>query len=382
MVSERSQRIKPFIAMDILEAAQKLESQGHSIISFSLGEPDFPSPECVQEACIQAIKQKKTRYTHSQGSIELRVAICEHYHKRYGVKVDPEQVIVTQGTSPAFFLLFSTLLERGDRVILPNPHYPCDANFVEFLDGEVDFLPIHENQNYQWDLDILRNLIKPQTKAIFVTSPSNPTGTVLASTVFEGLAMTKIPIVSDEIYHELVYDGEQHTILEFTKNAFVVNGFSKAYAMTGYRLGYVIAPPEWIRPMQKVHQNFHISANSFVQQAGITALKRGMKDVMQMREEFRRRRERMLKGLREIGFKINYEPEGAFYIFVDASHHSRDSYALAFKILNEAHVAITPGIDFGSRGEGYLRFSYATKMAHIEEGLRRLKGYFGSVKSV
>lgn len=361
--------------MDILEAAQRLEQEGHDVISFSLGEPNFDPPECVREACIRAIKEKKTRYTHSQGLIELREAIAEHYKKQYGVTVDPNCMIVTQGSSPTFFLIFSTLLESGNEVILPNPHYPCDANYVEFLGGRPVFVHLREEDDYQWSLKSVRKLVSKKTRGILVTSPSNPTGTILRKEVLEGLADSGVPVISDEIYHGLVYEGKAHSLLEFTDNTFVVNGFSKTYAMTGFRLGYVIAPKEFVRPMQKIQQNFTISANSFVQVAGIAALKEAAPDVLRMREELNRRREVMLRGLKGLGFKISYSPQGAFYVFVKTSPLSDNSYNLAFDILNRAHVAITPGIDFGSEGEGHLRFSYAVSVEAIEEGLERLRRY-------
>ncbi len=375
MFSKKSQKIKSFIAMDVLEASQKLQKQGHDIISFGLGEPDFDTPACIKEACIKAITDNKTKYTHSQGLVELREAICEDYLEKYKVKIHPDQIIITQGTSPAFFLLFSTILKPKSEVILPNPHYPCDKNFVEFMDGKVVDVPVFEKEDYQWNVEKVKKKITKKTAALFVTSPSNPTGTVLSKESLQKLARLKVPIVSDEIYHGLVYEGKEHSILEFTDNAFVVNGFSKAYAMTGFRLGYVIAPQKYIRSLQKVQQNFIISANSFVQHAGIAALKEAKADVELMRQEFAKRRLVMLAGLKKLGFEINYNPTGAFYVFVNASHLSKNSLKLAYDILNKAHVAVTPGIDFGSRGEGYLRFSYATSIEKIEEGMERLRKY-------
>lgn len=375
-ISKRAQSIKPFIAMDIIERAQALQREGHDVISFSLGEPDFNPPECVVKACEKALRDGETKYTHSQGLIELREEICRYYDRNYGVShLDPEQIIITQGSSPAFFLIFSTLLEEGDEVILPNPHYPCDANFIEFVGGQPVYLPIYQKENYQWNIQSLNNLITDKTKAIFVTSPSNPTGTVLTEEVMKGIADTNIPIVSDELYGELVYDGKMTSALQVDPNAIVVNGFSKSFAMTGFRVGYLIAPKELIRSLQKVQQNFHISANTFVQHAAITALKEADQDIEFMKSEYIKRRKVMMNGLRELGFKIDYTPEGAFYIFVDASHINSNSHELAFDILNKVHLAITPGIDFGKNAEGYLRFSYATSIERIEEGLLRLKTY-------
>ncbi len=361
--------------MDILEASQELERQGHSIIPFSLGEPDFQAPECVKEACLQAIRDNKTKYTHSQGLVELREAIAEHYFEKYRAKIHPDQIIVTPGTSPAFFLIFSTLLEKGDSVILPNPHYPCDANFVEFLGGNPLFVPVREEEGYQWNPDRVKKRISKKTRAVFITSPSNPTGVVLEKEIIQKMCRLKIPVVSDELYHGLVYEGQEHSVLEFTNEAFVVNGFSKAYAMTGFRLGYLIAPKKYIRPLQKIQQNFIISANSFVQYAGIAALKEAGPDLERMRGEFKRRRDLMLKGLLSLGFQINYTPQGAFYFFVKIGHLSKNSLELAYDMLQKAHVAVTPGIDFGSEGEGHLRFSYAVSVEKIEEGMERLGKY-------
>lgn len=361
--------------MDVLEAAKALEAQGHDIIHFSLGEPDFDPPKVVQQAVINAVLDQDTKYTHSQGLPELREAICRHYKKKYKVHVDMDQVIVTQGTSPAFFLIFSTIIEEGDGVILPNPHYPCDANFVQFFGGHVQELPLSEENGFQWSLKDLEKCITDQTRAIFLTSPSNPTGTVLKKEVLEGIAALKIPVVSDEIYHGLVYEGHEHSFLEFSEDCFVINGFSKAYAMTGFRLGYTIIPRSMIAPMKKVQQNFHIAANTFVQRAGIAALEHAQEDLITMRKAFKERRDVLYEGLKKLGFPLVYRPEGAFYLFVKATHLNPDTYELAFDILEKAHVAVTPGIDFGSLGKEYIRFSYAVSVEKIREGLDRLEKY-------
>lgn len=371
-VSRKTQQIKSFIAMDILEAAQGLKRQGREVISFSLGEPDFAAPQVVKEATIRAIRADRTKYTHSQGLPQLRAAIALHYKKKYGVTVDPERIIVTPGTSPAFYLIFSALLERGDEVILPDPHYPCDRNFVEFFDGTPRFLKLSHENGFHWDMGKLRRLVNRRTRAIFLTSPANPTGAVFSADEYRALARTGKFIIADEIYHGLSYDVKEHTALEFTERCFVINGFSKAYAMTGFRLGYVIAPPAYVRAMQKVQQNFTISTASFVQEGGIAALKYAQKDIRKRREEYRRRRDLMLKGLKEIGLPAAYIPEGAFYIMTSIRHLTNDSYKFAFDLLRETGVAVTPGIDFGAGGEGFLRFSYAVKPELIRKGLKRI----------
>jgi aspartate/methionine/tyrosine aminotransferase len=222
---------------------------------------------------------------------------------------------------------------------------------------------------------LIKEKISKKTKGIFINSPSNPTGNLLSADRMQKIIELSPYIISDEIYHGLVYGDQEHSILEFTDRAFVFNGFSKLYAMTGFRLGYVIAPKEFIRPMQKIHQNFFISANAMVQMAGIAALKYAQNDVNAMRITYDQRRQYMIKRLREIGFGITVEPTGAFYVFANAKHLSGDSYKFAFEILENAHVGVTPGIDFGQNGEGYIRFSYASSMGNIEEGMRRIENY-------
>lgn len=367
-----------FIVMDVLERACELECQGHEIVHLEVGEPDFDTPACVKAAVCRALDQGYTHYTHSLGMLELRQTICDHYRQRYGAHVDPGQVVVTSGTSPAIFLLFSTLLDAGDEVIISNPHYACYPNFIRFVQGRPVEVPVYEEDGFQYRPEDIQKKITPRTKAVFINSPSNPTGNLLSEERMRAIADLDPLVVSDEIYHGLVYEGREHSILEFTDHAFVLNGFSKLYAMTGLRLGYLIAPPEFIRPIQKVQQNFFISANAVVQHAGITALTRASEDVRQMRETYDQRRRFMIRRLRGMGLGISVEPTGAFYVFANVRHISDDSYKLAFDILEKAHVGVTPGIDFGSNGEGYLRFSYANSMENIREGLARLERYIDS----
>ncbi|MDO8462124.1 MAG: pyridoxal phosphate-dependent aminotransferase [Deltaproteobacteria bacterium] len=375
MVSKTAQRVKPFLAMEVMDEIQRLRQKADDVISFSVGEPDLPPPDCVKEACIQAIREDFTKYTHSQGLLELRQAICDHYAKRYGVSITPDRVLVTEGTSPALFLLFAVLLEAGDQVILTNPCYPCYPNTVRFFRGKPVFVPVREEEGFQYRTKDIQKKITKRTKGILINSPSNPTGHLISETTLREIASLKTTIISDEIYHGLVYQGRERSILEFTDNAFVLNGFSKAYAMTGFRLGYLIAPKKFIRPMQVLHQNFYISANSFVQRAGIAALKKGGADQEKMRQIFARRQQVMLEGVARLGLKVAKPPEGAFYVFANAKQFTNDSYRFAFDLLKKTHVGVTPGIDFGTRGEGFLRFSYAVPEKTIREGLRRVGDY-------
>jgi aspartate/methionine/tyrosine aminotransferase len=380
MISKRTEEMTSFIVMDVLERAQELEREGARIIHLEVGEPDFDAPACVKEAACKALEDGFTHYTHSLGLYELREAICEYYQKHYQVSVDPDQVIVTSGSSPAIFLVFSALLEKQDEVIISDPHYACYPNFIRFVDGKLITIPVYEEDGFQYRPEDIREKITQQTRAVFINSPSNPTGNLLSADRMQKIAelttCEQCPyIVSDEIYHGLVYEGTAHSILEFSDHAFVLNGFSKQFAMTGLRLGYVIAPKAFIRPMQKLQQNFFISANAMVQQAGIAALKDAGDDVARMQKIYNERRLFMIRRLKELGFGISVEPTGAFYVFANAKHVSGDSYKLAFDILEKAHVGVSPGIDFGQNGEGYLRFSYANSLENIEEGMERLERY-------
>ena len=380
MISKKAQQIPPFIVMDVLEKAQELERSGEHIIHLEVGEPDFDTPECISEAGYRAICEGKTHYTHSLGLIELREAIAEDYWKKYRVKVSPEQILVASGTSPAMLLLFSALLEPGDEVILSNPYYPCYPNIIRFVDGSPVFVQVLEEEGFQYLPEMIEEKLSPSVKGIMINSPSNPTGNVMPPGRMKQIAKFSPFIISDEIYHGLVYEGEVHTILEFTDRAFVINGFSKLYAMTGWRLGYVIAPKEFMRPMQKIQQNLFISASSFAQWGAVAGLKETERDVQEMRETYDRRRRFLIPKLKALGFGITVEPTGAFYILANAKRFSRDSYRFAFDILKEAKVAVAPGIDFGANAEGYLRFCYANSLENIEEGMNRLGRYLERFK--
>jgi len=374
-VSRRARLITPFLVMDILERAKELERQGEHVIHLEVGEPDYDTPQVVKEAAYRAMAAGETQYTHSQGLLELRETLCQHYWDRYRVSVQPEQFIVTSGTSPAVILIFGALLDPGDEVLLPNLHYACYPNVLRLVDAVPRYVPVREADGFQLDPEELGPYLTPRTKAVLVNSPGNPTGTLMSAAHLARLAELPPYVISDEIYHGLVYEGKEHSILEFTDRAFVINGFSKVYAMTGWRLGYLLAPPDFIRPLQKLMQNFFISANPFVQRAGIAALTQAGDEIEAMRATYDVRRRFLLAGLARLGFTIPVPPTGAFYVFVNARHLSTDSYALAFDILEKAKVGVAPGIDFGPGGEGFLRFSYANSLENLEEALRRLEVY-------
>lgn len=378
MISKRTRDISSFIVMDVLERAHELERDGIDIIHLEVGEPDFDTPPCIKEAACRALDEGHTHYTHSLGILELREAICEYYENTYGVSVDPDQIVISSGTSPAMFAMFSALLDPGDEVIISDPHYACYPNFVKFVQGVPVTVKVDEEDGFQFRPEAISEKITDRTKAIFINSPSNPTGNLLSAERMQAISELSPYIVSDEIYHGLVYEGKEHSILEYTDKAFVLNGFSKLYAMTGWRLGYMIAPKPFIRPIQKIKQDFFISANAMVQRAGITALTSCKDEVVRMKQIYDDRRRFMIPRLKEMGFGITVEPTGAIYVFANAKHISGDSYRLAFDILDKAHVGVAPGIDFGPNGEGYLRFSYANSKENIAEGMDRLEKYLNA----
>lgn len=382
-VSKRASEITPFLVMDILEAAHKLEAAGHKVIHLEIGEPDFDTPECIKEAARKALADGETHYTHSLGLLSLREAICEDIHTRYGASVDPGQVIVTQGTSPAMLLLFSTILEAGDQVILSDPCYACYDNFIRFAGACPVRVPVTEAESFQYRPEAIEAAMNEGTKAILLNSPANPTGTLLSAERMDKIARLADQrgayVVSDEIYHGLVYEGKDHSALEFSDRAFVLNGFSKLYAMTGWRLGYLIAPKEFIRPMQKLCQNFFISANSVAQRAGIAALKESAPDVARMKAIYDERRRFLLPRLKALGLGVAHDPTGAFYVLANARTWAEkfdgSSLRLAYDILEKCHVGVTPGIDFGQGAEGFLRFSYANSIENLSEAMNRLEKY-------
>ena len=376
MFAKRLQEIQPFLAVEMGEQAQMLERAGADIVHFEFGEPDFEAPAVVREALARAVRDGRTRYTHSLGILPLREAIAEHYARTYNVVISPEQVLVTAGTSPAMLLLFGHLLDHGDEVVLTDPCYACYPNFVRYAEGRPVYVDLTEEDGFQVRPEAVREHCGPRTKAILVNSPANPTGTVLSDERLAALAALARDggpmIVADEIYHGLFYEGRDRSVLEFTDRAFVLNGFSKAYAMTGYRLGWIVAPRPHIRALQTLYGNFFISTNEFVQWAGVAALREATEESRRFRTIFDERRRAMIAGLRAIGFGVGVEPTGAFYVLANARHLTKDSVSLAREILEGCHVAVTPGAAFGANAEGYLRFSYASSIERIREGLDRL----------
>jgi aspartate/methionine/tyrosine aminotransferase len=378
LISERSSRMPPFYVMEILEKAHAMELEGADIIHMEVGEPDFDTPQPVKDAACRALQDGKTQYTPSLGIPPLREAIAAHYCEKYGVELSPDNVVVTNGTSPAMVLIFAALLNPGEELILSNPCYACYPNILEFVAGVPRYVEVFEENGFKYRHSDVAGMLNDRVKGLMVNSPSNPTGIVLSEEDMAELVEAvggRAFIISDEIYHGLVYEGQERSILEFTDRAFVLNGFSKLYAMTGWRLGYIISPPQFVRPLQKIQQNIHICANSFVQWAAVAALEDTAEQVAEMVRTYDERRRFLLRRVRGMGLGVSVDPTGAFYIFANAKAFTEDAYHFCLDVLDKARVAITPGIDFGSGGEGYVRFSYANSLENLSEGADRLERY-------
>ncbi len=361
--SRRIKQIQPFLVMDILRKAKDLERDGKNIIHLELGEPDFPTPKVIVESAKIALENGETHYTNSLGISELRHSISEHYNRSYNINISPNRVIVTNGTSPAMLILFQLLLEKDDEVIISDPHYACYPSFITSTGAKSILVPY---KNFSTEIT---NYITDKTKIVLINSPSNPTGTRLNKEEMKKLSNIKPIIVSDEIYHGISTGDRDYSALEFSDNSIVINGFSKFFAMTGWRLGYMIVPENFVRKLEILLQNFFISANPFVQIGGIAALQKAIPEAKAMNQIYTERRKLALEGLQSIGLETNPHPDGAFYALFDASDFESNSMKLANEILISTGVALAPGKDFGPCGEGHLRLSYCNSNENIEKGI-------------
>ena len=377
-VSRRAAAIEPFLAMEIMERAQELERSGVDVVHLEIGEPDFHVPECVRLATNRALAEGCTHYTHSLGLTELRAEISSYYSRSYGVDVSPERIIVTTGTSGALVLVMSLLIEEGDEVLIPDPGYACYPNFVRAFGGQPRPVPLDAATGFRYEPDAFQEAIGNRTRALLCNSPANPTSGVIARDVLSRLVDLSVPAISDEIYHGLHYEHRPTSALEVTDRAYVLDGFSKRYAMTGLRIGWLVAPREAIAALQKLQQNLFICASSIAQHAALAALRHGQPALETMRATYEKRRRTLLDGLERLGLPVPTRPEGAYYVLADARHLDPDSLHLARRLLEEAHVGVTPGVDFGARAEGHLRFSFASAEERILEGLGRLEHWLAA----
>lgn len=358
--------------MGIVDEAARLERSGMPVIHLEKGELDLDTPDMVKDLAIEALRANRTRYSHSTGLPELRRAICDYYARRYGVDVDPAQVIVNSGSSAAMLELFLALLEPGDQVIVPDPGYPAYPSLVQAARGRVvraESAPA----GFAYTAELARASCSAATKAVIINFPSNPVGDVAGPAELSAFAELGPLIVADEVYHGLAFDdAPSHSILEFTTEAVVVGSFSKSFAMTGWRLGYVIVP-RWLVPaLTRLHEYVFVGTNTFVQWAAVGALEQAETIQGVIRDELRRRHERLIAGLPRIGLRPVRMPRGGFYVFTGQPAGTGTSAEFAATLLDRTHVAITPGSEFGPGSEGHVRFSLSASVEQISDGLDRL----------
>ncbi len=383
-IARRMNDIAPFHVMELLTRARELEAGGRSIIHMEVGEPDFPTPQPVIEAANEFIRSGRVFYTPALGIPELREAISRFYDERYGVDVSPDRIAVTAGASGALLLALAALLDPGDELLLSDPGYPCNRHFVRTLEGVPRALCVGPETDYQPTAEQVAQSWTARTRGLLVASPANPTGTLIAASAMAGLAACLREhggaLLVDEIYHGLTYDCDAQTALSLSDGIFVINSFSKYFGMTGWRLGWLVAPSHFGRDIEKLAQNLFISPSTPAQHAALAAFKPETIALLEgRRAEFRSRRDFLLPALRRLGFRIAAEPRGAFYLYADSSAIAHDSEALARELIEQAGVAITPGLDFGDNApQRHVRFAYTVARDKLEEGVARLARHLGT----
>ena len=383
-LAARTGRIEPFHVMELVKRAAELERAGRSIIHMSIGEPDFTAPPDVVAALERAARAGRTRYTAAVGTEPLRRAIAEHYRDEYAVEVDPSRIIVTAGASAALLLACCALVNGGDEVLLGDPTYPCNRHFIAAFDGRPVSIPVGPPTRFQLDAALVDAHWGPRVRGVLLASPANPTGT---SVPFDEMGAILDVVrehngfaIVDEIYLGLHYDGRARTALEHGDDMAVTSSFSKFFSMTGWRLGWLVVPPDWVPAFEKLAQNLFICASTLAQHAALGCYTPDSLAVFRdRREQFRARRDYIVPALRELGFGVPVTPDGAFYVYADCSRWSDDSDAFAIELLEQAGVGVVPGMDFGTnRPERYVRLSYATSLTNLEEAVRRMAAWLGS----
>jgi aspartate/methionine/tyrosine aminotransferase len=378
-LAARMAAIEPFHVMEVQRRAFELEAQGRRVIHMEIGQPDFSAPEPVLEAATEALRREPMGYTASLGLPALREALSRFYAQRYRVDVAPERIIVTAGASGAFMIATGSLIDPGDEVLMPDPCYPCNRHFVRMFEGVATIIPVDERSHYQLSAREVRENWGPQTRGVLLASPSNPTGTVIPTGELPSI-LAEVRhrggfALLDEIYQGLTYDGPHHpTALGLSDEIFVVNSFSKYFCMTGWRLGWLVAPADYVREMERFAQNAFISVSAPAQYAALAAFRPETLAILERRRaEFQRRRDFLVPALRSLGFHVPLIPEGAFYVYAGCERFTDDSETLAMRMLEHAGVAITPGIDFGAhRAQRCVRFAYTRSLAELEEGVERM----------
>ena len=370
--------IEPFHVMALLARARELEALGRSIIHMEIGEPDFPTPEPVIRAGVRALEKGELLYTPAPGLPQLREAIAGYYRSRYGVVLSASRILVTTGASAALLLACAALIDPGDEVLLADPGYPANRHFVRVVEGVPRAVPVDAAGGYQLAPGDLERHWGPRTAAALVASPSNPTGTLISTEQLSAMAEFAREkggtLIVDEIYHGLVYEGEYTTAAAFADDAFIINSFSKYFHMTGWRLGWMVAPEGYVSELDKLAQNLYLAAPTPAQHAALAALDPETLAILEKRRlEFQARRDYLVPALRGLGFDIPVMPQGAFYIYAGCGTLTKDSFGFARDLLEQAGVAITPGIDFGANApERHVRFAYTNSIERLREGVARI----------
>lgn len=376
--SARSRAIEPFHVMALLARANELQAEGHDVIHLEIGEPDFTTAAPIVEAGQAALAAGHTRYTAARGLPELRRAIAGFYGQRYGLDIDPERILITPGGSGALLLASSLLVDPGRHWLLADPGYPCNRHFLRLVEGAAQLVPVGPETRYQLTPHLVERHWDAQSVGALVASPANPTGTLLhrdeLAALSDSLRGLGGHLVVDEIYHGLTYGVDAASVLEVDDDAFVLNSFSKYFGMTGWRLGWLVAPREAVPELEKLAQNLYISAPSMAQHAALACFREDTLAILEARRaEFARRRDYLLPALRELGFGIAVEPEGAFYLYADVSAFTQDAYAFCQHFIETEHVAFTPGLDFGRHLAGqHVRFAYTQSLPRLEEAVARI----------
>lgn len=385
-LADRMSRLGTETAFVVLAKAKELEAQGKEIIHLEIGEPDFDTPRNIIDKAIEALNNHWTHYGPAAGLPALRQTIAQEVSRSRNIKVGPENVVVTPGAKPIMFYAIMALINEGDEVIYPNPGFPIYESVINFIGAKAVPIRMREEKQFRLDVDELISLITPKTRLIIINSPQNPTGSVLTKKDLEAVAEVAIKndiyILADEIYSRLIYAGQHHSIAslpDMLERTIILDGYSKTYAMTGWRLGYGVMPKILADQMAKLQTNCNSCTASFSQIAGIEALTGDQSAVDGMVSEFKKRRDLIVAGLNDIKGISCLRPDGAFYVFPNIKNLGRSSSQLESKLLNEAGIAALSGTSFGAFGEGYIRFSYANSIPNIQKALEKLKCFVDSL---
>jgi len=376
--SARSRAIEPFHVMALLQRANELEAAGHDVIHLEIGEPDFSTAEPIVKAGQAALAAGHTRYTAARGLPALREAIAGHYSNHYDLDINPERIMITPGGSGALLLTSALLVDPGKHWLLADPGYPCNRHFLRLVEAEAQLVPVGPEEKYQLTAELIERHWDQDSVGALLASPANPTGTVLNRAELAQIAAALRErgghMVVDEIYHGLTYGMDAPSALEVDNDAFVLNSFSKYFGMTGWRLGWLVAPEAAVPELEKLAQNIYISAPTLSQHAALACFEPNTLSILEERRaEFAARRDYLLPALRELGFKISVEPEGAFYLYADISDFGGDAFDFCRHFLETEQVAFTPGIDFGrARADQHVRFAYTQSVPRLQQAVERI----------